>query len=158
MKTAGKKAKYDSTEDTMMHIEQVEDLIDEVVEQLEKRAKHHDITKFSKEEKPAFDIYTPLLKGTVYGSDEYKNYLNKMKPALDHHYAESAHHPEHHANGIKDMTLIDIMEMLADWKASTLRHETSDLLISINQNQKRFGYGEEMRTLLMNTARAMDWI
>jgi len=88
MKTAGKKAKYDSTEDTMMHIEQVEDLIDEVVEQLEKRAKHHDITKFSKEEKPAFDIYTPLLKGTVYGSDEYKNYLNKMKPALDHHYAE----------------------------------------------------------------------
>ena len=158
MKTAGKKAKYDSTEDTMMHIEQVEDLIDEVVEQLEKRAKHHDITKFSKEEKPAFDIYTPLLKGTVYGSDEYKNYLNKMKPALDHHYAESAHHPEHHANGIKDMTLIDIVEMLADWKASTLRHETSDLLISINQNQKRFGYGEEMRTLLMNTARAMDWI
>jgi len=158
MKTAGKKAKYDSTEDTMMHIEQVEDLIDEVVEQLEKRAKHHDITKFSKEEKPAFDIYTPLLKGTVYGSDEYKNYLNKMKPALDHHYAENAHHPEHHANGIKDMTLIDIMEMLADWKASTLRHETGDLLISINQNQKRFGYGEEMRTLLMNTARAMDWI
>jgi len=158
MKTAGKKAKYDSTEDTMMHIEQVEDLIDEVVEQLEKRAKHHDITKFSKEEKPAFDIYTPLLKGTVYGSDEYKNYLNKMKPALDHHYAENAHHPEHHANGIKDMTLIDIVEMLADWKASTLRHETSDLLISINQNQKRFGYGEEMRTLLMNTARAMDWI
>lgn len=158
MISAGKEEKYDSTEETMQHMEQVEDLIDEMVEQLELRAKRHDMSKLVKPEKAAFDIYTPLLKTTTYGSGAYMHFLGKMKPALDHHYKENRHHPEHHPEGIKDMNLVDIMEMLADWKAASMRHADGDLLISINQNQKRFGYGEEMRTLLMNTARAMNWV
>jgi len=44
-----------------------------------------------------------------------------MKPALEHHYALYRHHPEHFQNGIDDMNLIDLVEMFADWKASSER-------------------------------------
>ena len=79
-----------------------------------------------------------------------------MKPALDHHYANSRHHPEHFANGINDMNLIDIMEMLADWKASSMRHNDGNLLKSIELNQQRFGYDDQLKQILLNTAKLLD--
>ena len=44
------------------------------------------------------------------------------------------------------------MEMLCNWKAATLRHKNGDLRQSIEQNAERFGYGMEMKGLLLNTA------
>ena len=51
------------------------------------------------------------------------NIDTKFKPAIDHHYANNRHHPEHWPNGINDMTLMDLIEMLADWKAATARNK-----------------------------------
>ena len=56
------------------------------------------------------------------------------------------------------MTIIDLIEMLADWKAATLRHEDGDLKRSIDINADRFGYGEAIHTLLLTTARDLGWL
>jgi hypothetical protein len=81
-----------------------------------------------------------------------------MGEALQHHYEVNRHHPEHFPNGIDDMNLLDVIEMLADWKAATLRHADGDLDRSITQNAERFGYGAQLEGILRNTARQLAWI
>jgi hypothetical protein len=49
------------------------------------------------------------------------------------------------------MNLIDLIEMLCDWKAATLRHNTGDIYKSLDINQKRFGYSDELKHLFKNT-------
>jgi len=116
-----------------------------------------DQTKLSDNEKNVFDIYTPKLKNSTYGSDEYKIFLKEMKVALDHHYENNRHHPEHFKNGIKDMTLIDIVEMFCDWKAATMRHADGDLVKSIELNKKRFNYSDDLEQIFKNTAEYLLW-
>jgi hypothetical protein len=99
----------------------------------------------------AFDEYTPKLATSTYGSGEYKSFLTAIKPALDHHYANNAHHPEHWDDGIRGMSLLDVVEMLVDWKAATLRHNDGDIRRSVEINQKRFGYSDELKQILLNT-------
>ena len=60
--------------------------------------------------------YGPKLSKVEYGSEQHKEYLKEMKKGLVHHYEINSHHPEHYKNGIEDMTLFDIIEMLMDWK------------------------------------------
>ena len=129
--------------------------IDRFIKEVEKRSNLHDRSKLLDPEKSLFDIYTPKLKSCTYGSDEYKKYLQELKIALDHHYGKNRHHPEHYKNGIKDMSLADIVEMLCDWKAAKLRHEDGDLLKSIEINQNRFNYTDELKLIMINEAKYM---
>ena len=145
--------KYDSREDTLEHKLNVGKLINIIMRLLLERKENHDASKLNSPEKAIFDEYTPKLAATTYGSDEYKTYLNEMQAALKHHYTNNRHHPEHFENGIQGMTLIDLCEMLADWKAATLRHNDGDILKSIEINQKRFGYSDEIKNILLNTVK-----
>lgn len=149
---------YDSAPDTLAHIAQVRELIETIVGQLRYRSAVHDASKLRDPEKTTFDIYTPKLRHSTYGSDEYKTFLAEMGSGLAHHYAENDHHPEHFPHGIADMDLIQITEMLCDWKAATLRHDDGSLARSIDQNAERFGYGIELHRLLWNTAQRLGWI
>lgn len=149
---------YDSFPDSLKHINRVRGLLAQIDHALYRRGYEHDMTKLEEPEKSIFDEYTPKLKETEYGSDQYKEYLKGMQVALDHHYATYRHHPEFHKNGIKDMNFIDLMEMLADWKAATERHEDGDLRKSIELNAKRFGYGPQMKKQLIGTAQELGWL
>lgn len=102
--------------------------------------------------------FTPKLKGSDYGSEEYKGFLREMKPALDHHYANNRHHPEHFEHGVGGMNLIDVLEMLLDWKAATLRHGTGDIEASPAINKKRFGISDQLASILLNTVRDLDLV
>lgn len=141
----------DSSKDTLAHKANVKKFISKLNADLAARGKNHDESKLHDPEKFIFDEYSSKLKGMTYGSDEYKQCLAKMKPALDHHYAVNKHHPEHFKNGVTDMTLIDLCELLADWKASSMRHSDGDLNKSLKINQKRFGYGKELNQIFINT-------
>jgi hypothetical protein len=76
---------------------------------------------------------------------------------LAHHYAANAHHPEHHVNGIAGMTLIDLVEMLCDWKAAGQRHANGSIEKSLAVNRERFAIGDQLQAILVNTVRAMAW-
>jgi hypothetical protein len=149
---------YDSRPDTREHIETVRRLLGEAVGNLQYRRRVHDQSKLEEPELSVFNEYTPKLRDSTYGSDEYKQFLAEMGEGLRHHYAVNDHHPEHHPHGVKDMDLVQVIEMLADWKAATLRHADGDLARSIRQNADRFGYGEEFERLLVNTAKRFGWL
>lgn len=145
--------KYDSREDTEEHIKRVGQYISKCISELNHKAEMHDYDKLHDEkEKAMFDEYTHKLKHCTYGSEEYKSFLAGLKPALDIHYANNRHHPEHFENGIHGMNLLDILEMMCDWKASSERHEDGDIYRSIEINQTRFGYSDELKSILKNTA------
>ena len=147
----------DQRSETLTHIKQVASFINKIVLNLNIRAFDHDQSKLESPEREIFDEYTPKLKDTTYGSDKYNGYLKEMKVALDHHYKQNRHHPEHHENGVKDMNLIDLIEMLCDWKAATMRHADGDIMKSIEHNQKRFGYSNELASIFKNTIRDLGW-
>jgi len=149
---------YDSRPDTWQHIHTVRGLLGETITEMMRRAQQHDQSKLADPERATFDEYTPKLKASTYGSGEYKGFLAGMRVALDHHYAVNSHHPEHFEDGYAGMSLLDVLEMLADWKAATLRHDDGDLDRSISINAERFGYGEEFERLLRTTARDMGWL
>jgi hypothetical protein len=143
---------------TAGHIRRVGDLLTDVSGQLNKRAVHHDTTKWSPEEWPAFEAATPQLAGLTYGSPEYKAALASIGPALEHHYAHNSHHPEFHPDGVADMTLLDLIEMLCDWKAATERHNDGSIIRSLTVNGPRFKIEPQLLRILTNTVNAMGWV
>lgn len=148
---------YDSQIDTLTHIARVRELLEDARCDLMERALDHDLSKLEDPEKSIFDEFTPKLRGMTYGSDEYKAALAGMKPALDHHYAHNRHHPEFFSNGVAGMTLIDLIEMLCDWKAATERHADGNLQRSIQINRERFNVSDQLTQILENTRLAMGW-
>jgi hypothetical protein len=150
---------YDSTIDTKEHIARVAGNLNLISFNLSHRSIVHDASKLKTPEKEAFDILTPRLKNLQYGSEEYRASLRELKPALEHHYQYNSHHPEHWPNGVADMSLMDILEMLADWKAAGERHvPPNSLENSIAHNAERFHLSPELTKILFSTARELNWI
>jgi hypothetical protein len=142
----------DSRFKTLRHIETVRNFLNACIVELLHRAEQHDQSKLQAPEKDGYDELTEKLRGSTYGSPEYKEFLERLKPVLAHHYANNRHHPEHFENGILDMTLIDLLEMLVDWKSSGLRHDDGDIFKSIEINKPRFNISEDLNRILTNTA------
>lgn len=145
---------------TMRHIETVRNFLGVFVKELVTRAEVHDQSKLQSPEVEILEVMTPQLRGLTYGSDEYRAVLKQMKPMTDHHYACNRHHVEWHrdpaCHGVLGMNLLDILEMLADWKAAGLRHHDGDIFKSIEINQKRYGFSDELASILVNTAKWMN--
>lgn len=146
-----------SREQTIQHIVMVCTFLAEITKEFNKRAREHDLSKLESPEAEIFEEFTPKLAGSTYGSEEYKGFLVEMHVALDNHYKLNRHHPEHFEDGVDGMTLIDLMEMIADWKAATLRHNDGDILRSIEINTKRFKLSPQLAQILRNTVREFGW-
>lgn len=144
--------------ETMRHILTVRTLLGGCVQEVVQRGHDHDRSKLDDPEATMFAKYTKILAGLEYNSPEYKQSLKDMGPALDHHYAHNRHHPEHFEDGIAGMNLFDLLEMLCDWKASTLRHETGDIHRSLEINKDRFEMPEAIYRLLKNTLPVIEQI
>jgi hypothetical protein len=149
---------YDSTLDTMRHSRRVDELLLQVVVALQGRVTRHDLSKMAPPEKAVFDRVTPQLKASTYGSEQYKASLADIGDVLVHHYGANRHHPEHFEAGIAGMTLVDVIEMLADWKAATERHDDGSLARSLDIQEERFGIEPQLMALLRNTAVAFGWL
>lgn len=142
--------------ETQKHIEKVRKYIRFFTDRLTTRGENHDASKLESPEVELFAEHTERLAEIEYGSEEYKKELEALKPALDHHYAVNRHHPQHFPAGINDMTLVDLVEMIADWKASSERHNNGNLLKSIELNAKRFNIDDQLTQILVNTVKVMD--
>ena len=188
--------KYDSWLDTTDHIDNVRTLLREIEGNLYKRSRAHDQSKLQSPEKEMFDEFTPKLRALTYGSPEYRQALVDMGPALQHHYMENSHHPEHFKpvteetdveigeinayledlnksdpaygwlesyrdeleSRVNRMSLLDVLEMLADWKAAGMRHADGDFAKSLEINQARFKISDQLQNVLINTAQELLWI
>lgn len=161
----GDKERQDKTTlgnlETIKHIHQVRKFLYKFIEELDERAKEHDQTKLEEPEASILAEHTDALASTPYAdadgnmTPEYEALLVQVQPALDHHYANNRHHPQHWPDGVDDMTLVDLVEMLCDWKAATQRNKCGNIRRSVEANAKRFGMSEQLTKIFENTVREM---
>lgn len=149
---------YDSRADTLIHSQRVGELMAQVVKELLDRLTCHDRSKTQSPELAVFDEFTPKLKTLTYGTDEYRESLAAMGDGLAHHYAVNRHHPEHFEDGVNGMTLVDLVEMLADWRAATERVANGSLSKSLPIQADRFGISDQLLAILSNTAADFGWM
>jgi hypothetical protein len=142
-------------DDTIGHIDLVAESMHNIASRIRVRAAQHDRSKFSAIEAGIYEHVVPKLKTLEYGSDAYKETIKELGPALAHHYENNSHHPEHYPDGINDMDLLDLMEMLCDWKAAASR-PGGDISKSLVINKKRFGIDDQLYKIIDNTARRME--
>ena len=143
--------------ETMKHIHMVRGLLYKMIVELDDRARKHDQSKLESPEAEILAEFTPDLSKTQYGTPEYTALLEKVRPALDHHYANNSHHPEFHSSGIDGMTLLDIVEMFCDWKAATERMHDGNIKKSLDINKKRFGISPQLHKIMENTLKELGW-
>jgi len=140
--------------ETLVHIHNIQYYLNEVIKNFLNRSQAHDRSKLEDPELATFVKYTPLLNGMEYGSDKYTKCLKDMKPALINHYNKNSHHPEHNG-GISHMTLLDLIEMLVDWKASSMRGKNGDILKSMEIQKDRFDIDDQLYSIMMNTIKEL---
>lgn len=139
---------YDSKPDTLKHISLVQSYLHIVADWLIQRSERHDASKLISPEKEMFDVFRPKLDTMDVNSAEYKQALIEMGDALQHHYQMNSHHPEHYPNGIAGMNLLDVIEMVCDWKAAADKKGQS---VSMEWARKRFKIDPQLENIISNT-------
>jgi hypothetical protein len=149
----------DSTAETQEHISKVQARLQEMISALTVRAARHDASKFQEPEKSTLDAKAGALSTLRYGTPEYAAAMSAvdMQPFLEHHYAHNDHHPQHYKNGVDGMSLLSILEMLADWKAAGERVKEGSIMQSLEVNRDRFGLSDQLYAILVNTVRELGW-
>lgn len=149
---------YDSKQDTLDHIQAVDKNLQEFMVRLAERAILHDASKLQEPEKNIYDTVKPRIAEVEiefgYGSPEYEAMVKELNPAFQVHFQKNRHHPEFHENGVNGMTLVDLVEMISDWKAAAGRYGKP---VNLEANKKRFGLSDQLYEILQNTIKEMDW-
>jgi len=117
---------------------QADELLTQIIQELHDRIKIHDDSKLESPEKEIFARVTPDLESVTYGSKVYEQAKDRLDVALDHHYRFNDHHPEHHRRGVAGMALPELLEMLADWVASSARHRDGSIFQSVHVNRREY--------------------
>ena len=106
--------------ETWAHIDVVNRLLASAQIELMRRQFTHDRSKLVAPEVEIYSEHIEKLKGSTYGSEEYKATLAEMSKAITHHYAHNRHHPEHYegratAQGIPELKRIDSHSSLMEY-------------------------------------------
>lgn len=145
------------SQDTVDHIKKVQENLFAVTSNLVRRANVHDASKLEEPERFGYQGLSEALKGLTYGTPEHRAAFAPFKDIIKHHYAHNSHHPEHWHLGVTDMSILDIVEMLADWRAANDR-TGGDFGHSIQVSVSRFNISEQLHAILINTARELGWL
>ena len=132
------------------HISRVQKKLIILMDNIYNRAIQHDASKLRE---PELSMWKKMDEEPryQYGTKEYEDKIVRYKHLFDLHYENNPHHPEHFQNGISDMTLIDLMEMLCDWISYKDNIRASEAIAMVEKQSKRFGYSDEIKNMLINT-------
>lgn len=122
-----------------------------LLKELQERLSIHDASKLEEPERSVYAEHGDKLKHTEYGSKEYEQLLELVKPAIDHHWAVNRHHIPHWPKGIDDFDLVDLMELLADWVSSTKKGLNGNIHKSVEVNVKKYNISPQLANILTNT-------
>lgn len=147
---------FDSHDSVIEHRKKVEENGRLLAKELLVRCHKHDESKLGDYEKPIFDTSNLKEKGIEFGTEEYFKERNKIDDAIQHHYKENRHHPEHFPNGVDDMNLIDVLEMLCDWKAACKITKNGNINDSLECCRKRFKISDQLFKIMKNTVKDFD--
>ena len=147
-----------SEQGTREHIGKVRYHMATILANLAERSNAHDLSKLEEPELSGYESLRQAMQGVEYGTPAYKAVLAAHEGIIQHHYASNTHHPEHWPNGVEDMSLLDIIEMLADWKAASERGERG-FQHSLEVSIARFHFDDDrIGQILINTAKELGWL
>ena len=145
--------------DTLMHISEVKENLEKIAGELRQRGIAHDRSKLEEVEFDAFVKSRPKFKKANYGSPEYRECVEMIKPAVEHHYRNNRHHTGYwKERDINGMNLIDIIEMLADWKAAERRSPDKTLEDTFEFAFKKYKIEDQLAQIIKNTLKDLEWI
>lgn len=143
--------------ETKQHIARVNEVGDIFTRKFKERLLLHDQSKLEEPERTMFAKHTENLNQLEYGTDDYEKEIEEMKKdCLNHHYENNSHHPEHFENGIYDMNLFDLLEMICDWKAASERTKDGNFKKSLEINMKRFSIPEPLSSIILRSVECFD--
>ena len=117
-----------------------------LVSKLQERAIIHDVSKFQDDEFEGFIEADEMGLYKDYGKSDYHKKLKENK-GIALHLSRNSHHPEFYPNGISDMSFLDIVEMVIDWKSASETYG-NDFMNSIDYSIKRFNVDEKQVWLI----------
>lgn len=153
----------DAINQNALHIRQVGTNLKEVCNDLFDRAIRHDESKWSQHEFPYIAEHGHKMKDVKFGTPGYTEQKNMLGPMIQHHNSLNRHHPEHFGatsdkyTGVNNMCLMDVIEMLADWRAAASRNKDGSLQNSINVCCEKYKISDQLKLILINTATQLRW-
>ncbi|QEG40186.1 hypothetical protein UC8_21920 [Roseimaritima ulvae] len=92
--------------------------VTEYADELNERARVHDASKYSPEERIPYIWLTEFHRFRRTGEPfVYPDGMEeRVRSAIDHHMTTNRHHPDFHGDP-NDMTDVDLIEMVCDWTA-----------------------------------------
>jgi hypothetical protein len=147
----------DTRQAAIEHIELVRNYVMDCAIDLRERAIAHDASKLIEPELSGYAGLAEAVKDLKYGTSEYRAAFQPFKPIIQHHYAANDHHPEHFGAGVDGMNLLQIIEMLCDWKAASERGG-GDFAESLKVSVARFEIEPQLENILRNTAKYLGWM
>jgi hypothetical protein len=148
----------DTRQDAIEHIEKVQFHLDRCATDLDARVILHDASKLEEPELSGYAGLAEAVKDLKYGTPEYRAAFQPFKAIIQHHYAANDHHPEHFGAGVDGMNLLQIIEMLCDWKAASERFGGGDFAESLKVSVARFEIEPQLENILRNTAKYLGWM
>lgn len=125
----------------------------EISKDVMRRGNIHDESKLGPEEFPYHVKEIEEFGKHMFGTPGYDAAKKRLGPAIKHHFLLNRHHPEHFVAEIDGMNLVDLMEMLCDWKSATLNHPESpgDMKRSLKLAVERYNISPQLAAILYNT-------
>ena len=141
---------------TKEHIKRVQNNIRTIIKnrsdidknELLKRIKSHDQSKYSKKERIPY-IWLSWWHKEKNAGREFKypeGMKEKVKKSAKHHIIINKHHPQAHSS-VDKMSNIDIAEMIADWAAMS-QELKNDLKAWVDKSVKRFKFNKNQIKLI----------
>lgn len=89
-----------------------------------------------------------------YDKEEFPMSEEDLEIAKHHHYAHNRHHPERFKNGLNDMHIVDIIELIIDWIGDAYT-DNEDVEQAIKRKAEKYNIDPQLLSIFLNTA---DWI
>jgi hypothetical protein len=144
--------KYDSKGATLEHISHVRTYLFRILSLIQLRAADHDQSMLQPTEKEQLDEIVPLLAETEAGSQENKDLLDRLRPALDSHHKANSHHIEHYGN-LNGMDLVDLIEWLCDQKAASHKDKNPDVYKRLLYYYQKYDFPPQLMDMINNTVK-----
>ena len=125
-----------------------------IVDNLNRRAEAHDLSKFEEDEFYGLVGINETAREYPYGSEQYRASLQVASAdggCLNKHYSRNSHHPEFHDN-TEDMSFLDIIEMVCDWYSASKTYGQSSFVDAIPTHFKRFSFSSGQKWLILQVA------
>ena len=143
---------YDSTDNTINHIQRVQRRLHQFIGDLESRSMTHDDSKLLEPEKSGIDATRARLLELDYGTPEYDEVKSVWS---NHHHAVNDHHIEYYENGINGMTLPALVEWFCDNVAAAETHKVGDSIYkSLEHARVKYGINDQLIDIFENTAQS----